>query len=273
VIKDADSTLYLFGTMHLAREDVVTTSRTIADALAASGELWVEIDLPEDPAAMQAQIQPLILQLGLDMARPLSSKLTADENRRLKEAAARLGAPVAMLDPMKPWLASMTLQALQYQAAGYDPNKGADSLLSKVARARKTPISSFETVEQQMRFLAGMSPEQELQSFRETLDQLEEGPQMVKALEAKWASGDAEGLWTLAGEEFKRDQPAGYDVLITQRNKAWADRIEAELKESGTDFVAVGALHLVGPDSVQACWPEGHHGHAGEPRADQALTQ
>jgi uncharacterized protein YbaP (TraB family) len=252
VIKDKDSTLYLFGTMHLAREDVVTTSKTVSKALAASQEMWVEVDLPEDPTAIQAQIQPLILQLGVDPARPLSSKLTADENKRLKAAAAKLGVPMAMLDPMKPWLASMTLQAMQYQAAGYDPNKGAESVLSKVARARKTRISSFETVEQQMRFLAGMNPQQELQSFRETLDQLEEGPQMVKALEAKWASGDAEGLWKLAGEEFKREQPAGYDVLITQRNKAWADRIEAELKGKGTDFVAVGALHLVGPDSVQA---------------------
>jgi len=256
VIKDADSTLYLFGTMHLGREDVVTTSKTVTDALAASQELWVEVDLPEDQAALQAQLQPLILQLGVDPARPLSSKLTPDENKRLAAALTKLGAQPAMLEPMKPWLAGLTLATLQFQAAGYDPNKGAESLLSKVARARKTPISSFETVEQQIRFLAGMTPEEELQSFRESLDQLEQGTELVKAMEAEWASGDAEGLWRLVGEEMKREQPAAYKALLVDRNRAWADRIAEELKESGTDFVAVGALHLVGHDSVQAILAE-----------------
>lgn len=252
VVRDRDSTLYLFGTMHLASEDVVTRSKAVAGALAASQEMWVEVDLPEDQAAMQAALQPLILKLGIDPARPLSSKLSAQENARLKAALAKLGAQPAMLEPMKPWLAGLTLATLQYVKAGYDPNKGAESVLSKAARGRKTPIRSFETVEQQMRFLAGMTPEQELQSFRETLDQLEEGPALVKALEAEWASGDPEGLWKLAGEEMKRDQPAAYEALLVRRNRAWADRIAQELKGRGTDFVAVGALHLAGPDSVQA---------------------
>ncbi len=252
MIRDADSTLYLFGTMHVARTDVVTGSKAISDALAASQELWVEIDLPDDPAAVQAQIAPLVLQLGLDPARPLSSKLSAEDNRRLKAAMTKLGQDPAMLEPMRPWLAGLTLSGLQYAAAGYDPNKGADTLLSKAARQRKKPITALETVEQQMRFLAGMKPEEELQSFRETLDNLEEGPKLIQGMEAEWSSGDAEGLWELAGADFKREQPAAYDALVLGRNRAWAERIEAELKKSGTDFVAVGALHLVGPDSVQA---------------------
>ncbi|HTN41019.1 MAG TPA: TraB/GumN family protein, partial [Asticcacaulis sp.] len=46
--------------------------------------------------------------------------------------------------------------------------------------------------------------------------------------------------------------PAGYDSLIVQRNRAWLPAIEKALSEKGTTFVTVGATHLIGPDGLVA---------------------
>jgi uncharacterized protein YbaP (TraB family) len=130
-----------------------------------------------------------------------------------------------MLDPMKPWLASMTLQAMQYQSAATTRTRGPRACCPRWRARARTRISSFETVEQQMRFLAGMNPQQESAELpRERSTSSRRARRWSRRWRPKWASGDAEGLWKLAGEEFKREQPAGYDVLITHANKAWADR-------------------------------------------------
>jgi hypothetical protein len=41
-------------------------------------------------------------------------------------------------------------------------------------------------------------------------------------------------------------------VLLTRRNARWAEWIDARLDRPGTVFLAVGAGHLAGRDSVQA---------------------
>ena len=44
--------------------------------------------------------------------------------------------------------------------------------------------------------------------------------------------------------------PGVYESLVVQRNKAWADNISDLLQEEDDYLVIVGALHLVGKDSV-----------------------
>ena len=43
----------------------------------------------------------------------------------------------------------------------------------------------------------------------------------------------------------------GTNALLKDRNEAWSAVIEDMLKGSGSSFIAVGAAHLVGPDSLQ----------------------
>jgi len=67
---------------------------------------------------------------------------------------------------------------------------------------------------------------------------------------AAWEKGDPSAIEkTFADDpEFT---PALRDLLIRQRDHNWADAIAKRLEQPGTVFVAVGAGHLVGPDSVQ----------------------
>ena len=47
------------------------------------------------------------------------------------------------------------------------------------------------------------------------------------------------------------EDPMLHKRLLTDRNARWAKWIDGRLKQPGTVFVAVGAGHLAGKDSVQ----------------------
>lgn len=247
VVRDADSTIYLFGTVHVLKPDTVWRTAKVERAIAASGELVLEIQEVDDPAAMA----PLVQKYGLDMRKPLSAKLTAEQNARLARAAQSAGIPVSALEPLRPWLASVTLLVTSLTKAGFDPNAGVDKLVKAAFDAAGKPVRALETAEQQMQFFASFPEEAEVEMLMQSLDDFEEGPATLDRLARGWAAGDVSLLEDELVEEMKVEAPELYDVLIVKRNADWANQLERKLAGAGTSFVAVGAGHLVGPDSVQ----------------------
>jgi hypothetical protein len=55
----------------------------------------------------------------------------------------------------------------------------------------------------------------------------------------------------VAVDEMQSDTPALYEALLVRRNTDWANQIQTMMEGSGTIFIAVGAAHLAGEDSVQ----------------------
>jgi uncharacterized protein len=252
VVRDADSTIYLFGTFHALKGQTKWRTPAVEAALAESQEVWLEIADVGDSDAMQAQLAPLIAKIGVDPANPLSSKLTAEERAKLAAAAQKAGLNPAQLEPLRPWLAAVQLSIAPLIAAGYDPNLGVDKLISAAAKAAGKPLMGFETTEQQLRFFASFPPEVELQFLREAIEANEDGPAMVDDVAAAWAAGDMQRFKRLFIDDLRAGSPELYRVMIVDRNEAWAKTLQERLRGSGVSFVAVGAGHLVGPDSVQA---------------------
>ena len=248
VVRDADSTLYLFGTMHALSADAVWNGPSIRDAMAGSDEIWFEAEPPTDPSAIHA----LIRQFGIDRERPLSSRLSAAEMATFREAVGRLGIPAEQADAMRPWLAAISLAGLPLAQAGYDPANGADPLLLAAANAAGKRVRTFETAEQQTRFFADLPADVELELLRETLKSYRDGAAELRRMEFAWTRGDSDAVWELGGAPMRQQFPAVYAALLADRNRRWADTIIRELEGEGTDFIAVGALHLLGPDSVQS---------------------
>lgn len=251
VVRDADSTIYLFGTFHALKDATKWRTPKVEAALRGSSELWLELADVGDPKAEAAMV-PLIQRLGLDTAKPLSSKLTAAENKRLAEVAATVGLNPAQLEPMRPWLVAVQMQILPLMKAGYDPKLGVDTLLAAAARAEGKPIRGFETAEQQLRFFADLPPEAEKQMLLATLEDVEGGPALIDGMSAAWSRGDLRAMERDLVADMRKDTPAFYKVVLADRNAAWARALKKHLEGKGTTFVAVGAGHLVGPDSVQA---------------------
>ena len=247
-IKDKDSTIYLFGTVHVLKPDTKWRSAKIAKAFASADDVVMEIEQPDDPMAMQ----PLMLKYGVDRANPLSSKLDPASFAKLSAAAQGMGFPAQNLEVMRPWLAALTVSLTPLLKAGYDPKSGVEQLLTAQAKAAGKPISAFETAEQQVRFFADMSQPQEVELLKSTLDDIDDGPAKIDALVAAWAAGDQGEIKRQMVDEMQHDYPELYTLLLVQRNEDWARQLKTRLAGSGVSFVAVGAGHLAGPDSVQA---------------------
>lgn len=246
-IKDKDSTIYLFGTVHVLKPETQWRSAKISKAFIEADDLVLEI-ADSDSKAMQ----PLMLRYGVDHATPLSRKLSPESYAKLRAAAEGMGLSPAIIDIMRPWMAALTVSLTPLLQAGYDPESGVEKLLTTDARAAGKPISALETAEQQVRFFADMTPDQERELLESTLADIDEGPAKVDALVVAWAAGDQAEIERQMVDEMQRDYPDVYQLLLVERNKDWAGQLKTKLAGSGVSFVAVGAGHLAGPDSVQA---------------------
>jgi uncharacterized protein YbaP (TraB family) len=248
VIRDADSTLYLFGSVHVLRPETPWGTARVDAAFDSADRVILEISNPDD----QAAIQPLIQQYGISPARPLSSLLTPAEIAQLDAAAGTIGATAAQLDPLRPWLVGLSLSIAPLVKAGYDPQSGVELILKARAEAAGKPVSGLETIDRQVSILAGLSEETQLAFLRATLDDVENATAELDALVDAWSVGDVASIERLGVDKMRDQSEEIYQALLVRRNTDWAGQIQTLLEGSGTVFIAVGSAHLAGDDSVQS---------------------
>jgi uncharacterized protein YbaP (TraB family) len=248
VAKQENATVYLFGTVHALKPELKWETPKIAKAFAECQEFWMEAD-DADPQTMQ----PLVAKLGIDRAHPLSKLVPPADLLRLDAAAKAAGLPGEQaIEQMRPWLAALTLAALPIVKAGYDPAKGADNVLKAKAEAAGKPVHGLETAEQQMHFFADLPQARQVEMLRSVLDEVESGTAQVEEIMAAWERADLAIIDKDMNQDEAEKYPDLHAVLIVDRNLAWAGQIADFLKFGrGVIFVAVGAGHLVGHDSLQ----------------------
>ncbi len=182
VVRDADSTLYLFGTLHFLRPGTVWRDARIDAAFDAADELVLEIADANDTSA----VMPLIQAHGLSPERPLSSLLTREELAQLDTAARSMGQSAAQMDPMRPWLATVMLSAAPTLRAGFAPDSGVDLALRAAALADGKTVSGFETPDVQIRMLSGFPEAGQLVGLRRALDAFDAAPS-TRSTPRRWS--------------------------------------------------------------------------------------
>ena len=121
VVRDDDTTIYLFGTFHML-DGRPWFNDEVRTAFDASDELVVEVLIPEEPAEQQAMLMPLVMRYALDpQGRTVSSRLTAAQNEALNRALSGLGAPASAFDRFEPWFVMLTLTQVAAQQLGLNP--------------------------------------------------------------------------------------------------------------------------------------------------------
>lgn len=244
-VSDADSDVYIFGTVHILRPDTEWRTDAIMTAFNAADTVYFEA--PVNDPAEAAQIMPLIQRLGLNPPeRPLSSQISAEANARLAEIAPLLGSSAAQMEPFRPWFAAIQITVGYTVIQGYDPNSGVEAQLWPEAVSAGKELAYFETIEEQLSFFANLDRAVEVELLEQTLAQIDESPDALDGLVTAWATGDQDTIDTLMNGQFRDEAPEVYDVLIARRNENWAERVETLMEGSGTVFIAVGAGHLPG---------------------------
>jgi uncharacterized protein YbaP (TraB family) len=247
VMRDADTTVYLFGTVHFLPKDLAWFDEAVADAFAASDELRMELLPVDDPASLG----PLILKLAVDpKGRTMAQRMSPEDHAAYVKAMKDLGLPAAQLEPLEPWFIGVQAVSLMYVKAGYDPKSGAEEVLTQAARKAGKTITAFETPEQQFAMLDSTPEAEQLIGVRDLANGQEEALKMFSTLLGHWARGEAEETGRLMNEEMK-ETPETARILLNDRNARWAADLKARMDRPGVVFVAVGAGHLTGKDSVQ----------------------
>jgi len=246
VVKDRDTTIYLFGTIHLLRPGLMWFEGPIKSAFDASQEVVLEI---ADEADVSTQMR--IAQRAMDLTGPpLTGKLPEATRPKFAALIKEYQLPVGVVDRMKPWFAAITLTSAPLQKLGYDASQGVEAQLRKYAKAQGKPVSGLETTEEQIGFFDTLSDELQIRLLVETINEQGEVEDTLAKMIDAWSAGDPDRLAATLNKSMEEDK--GLEkLLLFDRNERWADWIKARLEKPGTVFLAVGAGHLAGKNSVQ----------------------
>lgn len=247
VVRDDDTTIYLFGTFHLL-DGRPWFNDEVKTAFDASNELVMEAIIPDDLASLQ----PMIMRYAVDpQGRRLPDRLNAEQYAALGRALTRAGLPANAFDMFEPWFVSMTLATLAAQQLNVNAANGPETVLSRTAHERDMPIGELEGLEWQLRLFDAMPEDQQLTQLGETLGEIDGLAAMMAPMLDAWSRGDVEGLQRIIDAQGEED-PALHRLLFTDRNATWVTWIRDRMARPGTVFLAVGAGHLAGGDSVLA---------------------
>ncbi|MGB5210377.1 MAG: TraB/GumN family protein [Gammaproteobacteria bacterium] len=240
-------TVLMLGSVHVLRQQDYPLPASVEAAYAAADNLVMEIDTGKlDPLAAQM----LITQMAtLEPGSSMSSIMGRRDFDRASKLASGLGFELALMESFEPWFAALTIMNLQMMKAGFNPELGLESYLSGQARIDGKPISGLETMEFQLRLFDAMPARVQSMLLLQTLEEAGSAEAEMDSMIRAWRDGDSTALARLMGSSFA-DYPEVYDALVTRRNRDWADKIIDLGSRRGTSLVVVGALHLVGKDSL-----------------------
>ncbi|WP_262689968.1 TraB/GumN family protein [Kordiimonas aestuarii] len=250
-LSDEDSEIWLFGTVHILNPALKWRTAKVDAAFKDAGIYYSEAPVVQADTKM---MQPLIMKHGINRSNvPFTNKLSKQGKADFKATLKALGMPedtMKQFEAYRPWLAGVSIGALQVQARGGDPEAGVDKILWREAVADGKMLGYFETMEQQVSLFGAMTPEEELKFFEDGLRQMIEEPDLLDEITLDWQAGRIDALshklnGAMEGQESLRDR------LLVDRNRAWAMKIKELMDGEGTIFVAVGAGHLAGDGSVQ----------------------
>jgi uncharacterized protein YbaP (TraB family) len=225
VVRDGDTTIYIFGTFHALDRNAEWFNDQVKVAFDQSDELVLETLIPERDG------------------RPIVTGPAAPQ-------------PLRAVAPSASFLASTRMAINAGRSQGMQVGNGADMVLRHAADAEGKQVEGLETLESQINMFAKMqlTPSPAKKPLRAKAASPAKGAPVNLAksmadMQAAWKRGDQSVFVRMLGM-LEQGSPDTYRVMFTERNSRWADWIAARMRTPGTVFVAVGAGHLAGKDSV-----------------------
>jgi uncharacterized protein len=247
-LSDADTTIYLFGTIHILPHNLKWQTPRMEAAMNAADTLVLEAVL--DAAPQSASVTMATLGTSPNLP-PLLDRVPPAKRAVVQAAVSQAGLSMASLDKLETWAAALTLGSTGMAALDATHEDGAEQVLLRKFRGAHKPVSGLETPAEQLGYFDTL-PEAAQRVFlisvaEDTSDPKAEYAAMLKA----WTSGNERAI-ALSYDDTSKLSPALADALVRQRNTKWTRWIAARMAQPGTVFVAVGAGHLAGANSLEA---------------------
>jgi uncharacterized protein YbaP (TraB family) len=250
-VGSASSTVYILGSIHLAKPEIYPLDIVIEQAYKRSDILVVELDAESEESMMA--MQTAMAQLGMyPNGKSLKTELSAQTYKQLQSYAVKTGLPLHMLEQMKPWVVMLQLSVMEMMRLGYSPELGIDKHFVDQAKQDKKPIMALETIAEQMALLSRDDKAYQDKLLRYTLESMSEMEPMLNKLSSSWKNGDAKAIEKMFLLTMQDDPSLNeiYNALITKRNYMMTKKIQGFLKTKKDYFVVVGAGHVIGKEGI-----------------------
>ena len=249
-ISDEDTTVYLFGTVHMLRPSVNWRFAEFEQALADAHTIVFEADTKSEEA--QRAVTRDFNQRGMYQdGRTLRAALSEEDEVLIERVLSANGMPMDAFNAFEPWMVAINLSAMKLLAEGYDLNSGVESVIEVEGRAAGKTFAYLETIADQADVFDLLPEDTQITYLYETALLLDQSPVMLDQLVSEWADGDEAGMAALVADPVSYGGGRElYQRLLVDRNRNWIPQIEAMLETPGTTFVAAGSAHFSGADSV-----------------------
>jgi uncharacterized protein YbaP (TraB family) len=250
-IKGGTATVYLFGTLHVGKPEFYPLGAQANRAMAEAKKLYLEVNLADAAELATTVAEMATYADGRSLERTLPPELMS----RVDVALRRYSLPRGSAVRMKPWMLGQTLVLLEAARQGYDTAYASEIYFLGLAAEQHKEVLGLETLAEQFALFDRM-PEVEQQRFLDEILTALDDPRIAAHLDGlvdAWAHADARGLEVALQQEKSEPTAFARDVLpqlIDERNRTMTEKIAAIAHSGTTSFVAVGALHLVGPDGI-----------------------
>lgn len=246
-ITGTSNRVMVLGSIHFLRAKDYPLPPEITAAFDAADILLMEIDMDDlDPAASARTITALAVDA---QGRTLPDLLGAKAWRDASDEARALGLDLAPMTPFEPWYAAFAVTQLRLAQLGFDSSLGVEARMATDAQRLGKEIRGMETLESQLGALDSLSAKSQRVFLQKTLEEAGEAGDVADSMIRAWKSGDVNTLDAQLLDSV-RDQPEVYRALIIRRNEHFASVIGKLVNDRRDYLIIVGALHLVGPDSV-----------------------
>lgn len=244
-VSDRDTTIYLFGTVHVLPAGQTWFTGKLAQAANSSDELVTELGTVDTKDVIAA-----VTELGFYTSGPsLRERMTPEQRARYEAALVRVRIPAEQFDRLKPWYAANQLLLEQLKTAGISGVDGPEAFLTQRFSTAGKKQTGLETVRYQLGLFDSLPAEVQLRYLDEVVT---EGTDLVKqfeSIQSSWGSGRVEQL--AVALEGTVNEPAIHEPMYVNRNRNWSKWVKTRLDQPGKVFVAIGAGHLAGPGSLQ----------------------
>lgn len=228
---------WLFGTIHALDSPADWQTPKVAQALAASDRLVVEVANVGDSAAMAHDFQALAHTPGEP---PLSARVPPALRAKLAETLKTAHMRDGDFSDVETWAAAL---ALARALAGDEASaNGVDSAVVKQADTR--PVVELEGAAAQFALFDRLSETEQRALLAFVVEDGGKDDGEADLADA-WRRGDMARIERATRTGMLAD-PGLREALYTRRNRAWADKLAALLHTGARPFVAVGAAHMAG---------------------------
>lgn len=244
---EAKDTSWLFGTYHLINDAYLKEAPAVLKAFNKVTNTVVEIVM-DSSELTDANAKALLKnrQLKNLLDGPFADSLDA-------ELKASIGQGIEQVNVLKPMTVMLTLsmsqlmkdnQALLKKYSG----QPLDAFFASQAKATGKTVTALETITQQMDMLFNsITDEEQATMLQSYLRNKEKNKALSNELIKSYFENDLQKIYSIYQQSLQAS--GDMDFLITKRNNDWIKQLPPLLNKQ-SNFIAVGALHLAGPNGL-----------------------